>query len=88
MPCATLSTAQIADLSTAERDLASLSGALAMLQDVLARLAESGLPGAKAAKRNIGRAVCQVHEAADALNDDVRTARQQLPAGEDFEAPF
>lgn len=88
MPCTTFSTAQVADLLECERGLAYASGDLAALQAILDRLAASGLPGAKAARRAIGRAVCLMHEAVDALSDDVRSARQAMPGGYDEEAPF
>lgn len=88
MPCTKLTTAQLADLGQAERDLAVISGNLAEAQAVLARLSQSGLPGARAARRQIGRAVCSVHEAADSLSDDVRAARESVPVCEEWEPPF
>lgn len=87
MPCrTTLTAAQLADLAHAERALAFSSGDRTALLACLGRLADSGLPGARVARRLVTRAGCLLDEAMDSLADDVRAAREVMDEVEP--APF
>lgn len=82
MPLTTLTLSQASDLAALDRLIWSLAGDLAATQGTLDRLIASGLPGARQARREVGRAVLALHAAADALADACRGL-----AAEDDEAP-